>query len=247
MRTSIYALRRRAAVATAVVAVTMTAAACGSSSTSDDDASDTTAKSTTTTVGTLSTDQLNAALLTVADMPPGFVVQPPSEGDAGPQTTVCPNGAEILKQELHDSSSVEFSESETGPIVTQVLSSAPDAEEHFADLKNALDSCVGETWTEDLDGLPATLSLEEVSTVDVGDEAVAYRLTGSSDDGTISLSGDMVYLRNASVVENYIGLSLTQLADPASGAVMFPDVLTAEEFASIIEAGNARVTDVIGA
>jgi hypothetical protein len=132
---------------------------------------------------------------------------------------------------------IEFTQTLMGPFVYQSLISAPDAESHLAELRTAFDTCVGQTWTDDMGGEIMTLSLAEVSTTPVGDSTVGYRLTGSgSISGTgemMGLTADFVLVRNGTVIEMYAGMSV---ATTLGGESLSPS-----EFSSIIETGNGKV------
>ena len=81
-----------------------------------------------------------------------------------------PAVATPLKDEEHQDAQVEFSKSDNGPMFMQKLGAATDAEQHFADTKNVLGSCVGQTRTVDVSSEPMQMTMTEVSGATVGDE-----------------------------------------------------------------------------
>jgi hypothetical protein len=225
-----------------VAALVFSAAACGDSG---DSSKQSAAKSTTTTVVVLSESELTAALLTVADLPPGWAADPSvttttTESDSTDATDfLCPTAAEPFKQEQHDSADVAFSQSETGPFLLQSLTSAPDADQHFDDLKGVLRSCVGTPWTTDLDGESMELKMTDVSAARVGDEVAAVRITGTEASAQVTLAIDFVLVRQGTVLELYGGLS-------AQSPLLQSAPLTASDFATIVATGNRKVVQQLG-
>lgn len=228
--------RRLSALAFAVVLI---ASACSESEKAEETTATTELEATTTTAPrVLDATELDAALLTLGDLPPGWVEMPPEDSES-PTTELCPGGQTPLKQEEHPTAEVSFSQGDYGPIIGQGLASAPDTEAHFDDITQAFDSCIGQTWTEDFDGTTVELTMTEVSSAQVGDETAAYRMSGSDSEGLITLTGDYVVVMNGSVGEVYFGVSIASPMLPTSP-------LDPAEFSTIIETGNAKVDEAIG-
>ena len=105
----------------------------------------------------------------------------------------------------------------------------------MAELRTAFDTCVGETWLDDMGAEPMTLSLTEVSAKPVGDSSVAYRLTGTgtSAGDPVTLTADFVLVRNGTVIQLYGGVSAATLGGVQS--------LSADQFNDIIQTGNDKV------
>jgi hypothetical protein len=234
--------RQVAVAAGLVAALVFGVASCGDSG---DSSKQSAAKSTTTTVAVLSASELSAALLTVTDLPPGWAADPSvttttTESDSTDATDfLCPAAADPLKQERHDSADVAFSQSETGPFLLQSLTSAPDADQHFDDLKGVLRSCVGTPWTSDLDGESMELKMADVSATRVGDEVAAVRITGTEATAQVTLTIDFVLVRQGTVLELYGGVS-------AQSPLMQSAQLTAADLASIVATGNRKVVQQLG-
>lgn len=212
---------------------------CGSSDEGSDEASATTPTTVPVPV-ILDQAQLNGLLLTVGDLPPGWVLTPPEASTGSSTDTLCPDGQATVESEQHPTVETSFAQGETGPFVYQALSSAEDAEAHFADVTQAFDSCLGQTWTEDMDGSPMDVSLNQVSSVQVGDETAAYRLSGSSSEAEVALTADFVLVLNGTVVELYSGISVTS-------PYLSTEQLDPEQFSTIIETANDKVTNEIDA
>ena len=212
---------------------------------SGDSSKQSAAKSTTTTLAVLSESELTAALLTVADLPPGWAADPAvtttttASGSTDATDFLCPAAAEPLKKEQHDSADVAFSQSETGPFLIQSLTSAPDADQHFGDLKGVLRSCVGTPWTSDLDGASMELKMTDVSAAKVGDEVTAVRVTGTEASAEVTLTIDFVLVRQGTVLELYGGVS-------AQSPLMQSAQLTPADFATIVVTGNRKVVQQLG-
>ena len=232
--------RRRLAVAAgALVLATLAISSCGFEITKSSDSDKSPAS--TTTQAPLVTSQLRSALLVVADMPPGWSVDPTSSSgssggsSSGGTDALCPAGSSAARAGEHEAVETAFTESAIGPFLYQSLFSGPDAESHMAELRTAFDTCVGETWLDDMGAEPMTLSLTEVSAKPVGDSSVAYRLTGTgtSAGDPVTLTADFVLVRNGTVIQLYGGVSAATLGGVQS--------LSADQFNDIIQTGNDKV------
>lgn len=228
--------RKARALGVVVAALALGAAACGGSGGS---VSVQEATTTSTTPATLSSSQLQRALLTLSDMPPGWTVDSsPGSSSANASDALCPTGQATIKNETHSEAETSFTQGTTGPFVYQALESAPDASGHMTDFKKAFDSCVGSTWTEDAGGESMTVTLAEVSGAKIGDESASYRLTGQTDVSGVGLTADFVLARNGTVLELYGGMSVTVPGQTTTQ-------LDPQQFASIVTTGNTKVSTAL--
>lgn len=201
-------------------------------------------RSTTTTAAIPSTAELDSALLTTADLPPGWTAEPattttaPESSADSPTDFLCPTAAEPLRQEEHDSVEASFSQSENGPFLYQALIAAPDAEAHMADVETVFASCVGETWTADIDGEPLDMNMVETSAPTAGSESAAYRITGTATNAPLTLSIDFVLIRSGSVIQLYGVIGIQSPLVPTTQ-------LTVQQIAELVDTGDQKVAKVL--
>lgn len=158
----------------------------------------TAAGETTTTEGSIDQSQLDAALLTIEDVPPGYTEY--TDPNADDDSSFCEGSdpteefPEIAKAE------VQFSQGgETGPFIfdSVVLFAPGDAENFMQAVTDALTAC--QTFTQtDSDGTVLDVTLSPISFPSLGDQTLATNLT--IDDGTLSALGDFVFVRNGDTV-----------------------------------------------
>lgn len=180
----------------------------------DSDSNETAGETTTTEqVGTTATtpevldsEQLDAAILEVDLLPPGWVEDPMVLMASVHGGRLCPAGRDELMAETHEGRTAAFARNlDNGPWVEQAISTAPDMEEHFADHKNVATSCVGQTWTENVEGEDVTFSMLDASPSELGDDQAAFRVNMSYPDGYTSVV-EYVMVRSGSVLQEYWGI-----------------------------------------
>lgn len=119
-------------------------------------------------------------------------------------------------------------------MLLQELSSAPDADAHFADVKRVFDSCVGQSWSEDFGGSSVPVTLVEVSGASTGERSMSYRISGTDEASTVTLTIDFTIVGRATVIETYAAVNV-------SSPVLTIGQLSAADFASIVAKGDAKV------
>lgn len=133
-----------------IAALVLVAAACGSTSQTSG------GPATTSVPVALDSAQLHQALLTVDDLPPGWSTTNARDLESRSPLAygqMCANGQATLKKETHDAAAAGFVDSARGALA-QGLVTAPDAEAHVADLRNAFGSCVGQPSPGTVGGTP---------------------------------------------------------------------------------------------
>lgn len=215
------------------VAVMLTTAACGTASpagtTVAADGAATSAAATTTaatapaptTAAALpdSQEALRAALLTTADLPPGFTTDPSvsagtsggmgqieSGPGCGPLMAIF-NG-DMLKQTKGELvAEASFVHNTTGTHVNESLNLAPDEaaiRAQFATWANAATACHRFTVTDG--GAKATYQVATEAVPNVGDERIGVHLTGTVTGLSVPISAHLLTVRRAGLV---VSLSIT--------------------------------------
>jgi hypothetical protein len=225
---------------TATAAVGLTAllalSACGGG-----DADDTASPSPTTaspspteeaSAVVLSEEELEARLLTLDDLPSGFVRSAveddtTTEEDEGPgltsENTECQAFLEAAEDSTAASTASVAFESDEGAFVQEDLESYEDdgAEQSLSSAREGLAACDNVSLAD----TESTLTVQEESFEDYGDETLAARFTGEVDFGdgqTVEFVGHVVSVR---VVNNVINLTVFSFA----GA----DVVDVEELVEV--------------
>lgn len=175
---------------------------CGSSGDSKKPVSRSSSTSTTRPEKVPTAAEVQAALLTVPDLPTGWGTPPPDDSTDNSATSgqICegkqsPFLQSVTKQEAR------FAKGAYLPQLVEVLVATPkqQAITQFAAARALFHSCIGKSWTEtDSQGTQTTFTLGEVSAPKIGDESFGIRLTGSFSMGTITV--DMVFFRSGSIV-----------------------------------------------
>lgn len=166
---------KRALAVGAVVAM-LAVAGCSKSNSSSEDArtSSTTEQTTTTTEATYTTAQLQSKLLSVADLPPGWSV----DNAANEGTSSVPSCFQQLEDVGTDEASEEVEISFQGSsegIPSLMESIGPMTSAEFHDGVDILNGCTDVSF--DVDGVPVTGTIGELSIEGVGDESGAWRMT----------------------------------------------------------------------
>jgi hypothetical protein len=118
---------------------------------------------------------LEAALLTLDDMPSGWTQEPEAETDDESDVTLC--DVEPLDDvEAVDSSSREFSAGDFGPFLHHSVAvyESGQAEQALDAFLEALDAC--DEWTEETEDGPVTWRPRALSFPGLGDDTVAVRI-----------------------------------------------------------------------
>jgi len=227
------------------VLLALTGGACGSkSSTSSGTPGTSGSKPTTTAARVLTAAQLKTAALVAGDLPAGWSPYVSSSTGTATSTgstssssaSLCPAGSDLTKKETHDKAEADFSKSATGPLAFQTIGTAPDAAAHYADMKHSLDSCMGQSWTSTENGESWAYTFESASAPQVGEQSVAYRVTGKAASG-YSMTMDFVLAQRGSVVQLYSGTTLAGVP----GATP----LDAAEFATIAKTGDKKIATAL--
>ena len=141
---------------------------------------------------------LNKALLTLSDMPPGWSpdTQSPDSASDAPSCSPLKDG---LWKHLPQSAEADFSQSDTGPFLLELLAggSADQANTAMQALIKATGQCT--TFTQKTDSGTNTWSLAPLSFPSYGDATYAFRLSITADMG-ISAGGDVVIVRKGGVL-----------------------------------------------
>ncbi len=197
-------------------------------------------ETTTTTAAPSPRSPLDDVLLTLDDLPDGWVVSARAGtdelGTLGPGADfLCPSGEPSVKDEEHGGAGVSFMQPDapTATILVEVLTSAPDAEEHMADIRSTFDSCLGQTWTSQIAGDEVEVALTATSPETVGDETFGYRMDLEATEGPNELTFDWVFVRNGDVVELWCATLSSEL--------------DASLFTDLVRAGDAKVTEAAAA
>lgn len=233
-RRAVGARTHRRHFAVLLTAVVLVAAACGGG---DEDAGPTTTqRSTTTTVAVLDEAQLRSALLTLADLPPGWTAEttttstPGDSSGDGLSEALCPAAKEAFSDDQHESAMASFTQGESGPSFLQMIGAAEDAGKHFDELNGAFSACAGTRWTVDQGGEPFEFTMAEVSAPSVGDRSAAYRLTSTATTAPVTVVMDFVLVEQGATVTVFGSMNL-------QGAGVTANQLTPEQFATIVTTG----------
>ncbi|MFZ4434483.1 MAG: hypothetical protein ACOYOQ_14920 [Microthrixaceae bacterium] len=235
------AARRGGAAALVVVALASTA--CGGGTKAAEPT--TTKRPTTTTLVVLDQAKLDAALLTLADLPPGWTAESttttaPAGGSGNdPAEFLCPAGRTAFSADEHDAATATFTQGDAGPNLLEEVSSAEDATKHFDEVKGAFASCVGQRWTEVTDGEPTEFTLAEVSTPPTGEQSAAYRLTGTAASMPLTIVVDFVITQQGTVVAVF---GSTNVQSPMLTVNQF----TPEQFAQVVATGMTKIEQQAG-
>lgn len=225
-------LGRRSMIFVSAV-VLVSAAACGSSG-SEANGPALTSPPVTSPPPVLTVGELTDTLLTITDLPPGWSKSPVDTSGSGSAQFLCPLGATADRTESHPTAYVMFQQSEMGPLLVQELSSAPDAEAHFADAQRVFDSCVSQTWDEDFGGTSVPVTMTQVSGATAGERSISYRISGTDSSGEVSLTMDFTLVTRSTVLEMYAVMNL-------SSPYLTIAQMTPAEFSGVVAKGDAKV------
>jgi len=185
----------------APLAILLLLVGCGSDDDSDradtlEETTSTTAANDTTTTseaegaesGPVTQEALNAALLTVDDLPSGSAVSPPSEDEE--DDDFCEEAPQYRQPVME--AEVEFQESDFGPFAFEAIGTYDDASAYMDEIRAAVEACRDFTETDE-DGSESKGSFQPLSFPKFGKETFATRLSGEG--GGFPFSGDIVIVR----------------------------------------------------
>jgi hypothetical protein len=224
-------LLRRRILAAVAGTMLLVVAGCGSSGSSSGPVSTAT---TTTVAPVLTAGQLTDALLTISELPPGWSKTSSSSDSSGSSSFLCPAGVTAERTEIHPTADAMFQQSDMGPMLLQELSSAPDADAHFADVKRVFESCAGQSWLEDFGGSSVPVTMVEVSGASAGERSITYRNSGTDAASTVTLTIDFTIVGRSTAIEMYAAVNV-------SSPVLTIAQLSPADFASIVAKGDAKV------
>ena len=184
---------------------------------------------------------LEAALLTVADMPPGWKGSGESSGTRSQAKAgswadwFCASAVSAVGADTTPVTGASFDSPPLFfPSLSQWLISVPDADEMWLSTRQAFDSCLGQTWRGDVLSIPDID--DRVPAPAVGDEAIAYRVAdnppGNSPPGSYPSYTNVVLARRGSVIEFYVGHEFGDY-----GEMTFPP----GQFDEIVTTGDSKV------
>lgn len=193
-------------VAASLVLLVAPLAACG---TDDDEPERTDAsaeEATTTTGAAVRPVDPRAALLTLDDLPPGYAVDDSGSSDEDSPSGGCEELESMDESAADDARTAEvaFTGGEGGPFVFHAVGDQDEgtAAREFDNFRAAIRKPQCRTFQEtDEQGRTVTWTVEPISTVRVGDDTVAFRITGRA--GAFNITFDFAVERigdNVSVV-----------------------------------------------
>lgn len=150
-----------------------------------------------------SQDQLQAALLTVDDLPPGWAAVQPGSGSTS--DTAC--GTTAFSQQSTAAVEADFQRGQLGPSLAETIDAFPPGEGQpvFDGIAAAASACQSFPITV-ADGTMVTAYLApDVSFATLGHESAAYTLTVTG--APVPIAGEFVLIR---VGDNIITLSIAQ-------------------------------------
>ena len=237
---------RRAVAAMSVVSLVVFAVACGSERGSSSSTSAPNGAAAPYT--TVPDDQLRSMLLTTEDLPAGWADVPSSTTDtaaatmADPTADICPEAAKLVKEEEHATVNASFAQYRAGPYFLEALSSAPDADQHLANIDAAMATCVGHTWTTETSGVTLEMNMKESDALHVGDQSSGYEVMGTGEDAgvTATIGFELAFVRRGGIVEQYAGIS-------AAASTSQESTLNPKQFTEMVASGDQKVAAGPGA
>ena len=138
---------------------------------------------TTTTAAPFTHVNPQAALLTLEDLPAGYAVVPPGSADEDTPFGGCPELASLDESAADDERSAEvaFAGGEAGPLVFHAVGDQDEgtAAQEFENFRAAVRKPECRTFQETDDrGQSATWTVELTSSARVGDDTLAFRISG---------------------------------------------------------------------
>jgi hypothetical protein len=171
----------------------------------------------------------------LSDLPPGWTLtESDDDGSTGLDEDLCPTAGSPPSGADLPSAQIQFAMADPVPVVIQALGSARDPDVSFDDMVAVFDACVGQTWPDDFDGAPATMTMMKVSGPTVGDRSASFRMVGTAEDVPVSITVDFTVVARATVLELYGSAN-------ASSPVASFQHLSADDFADIVARGDAKV------
>lgn len=181
--------------------------------------------------GALSDDQLAGLLLTVEDLPPGFVADDSDSGgeDADPDELDVTSGNEacgdfvaqddVIDLEAQGEAAAEFTGGELGPFVSHEIksyASADELERGFSALSDLIAACAGERLTMRDEDYSMDLVLGEGTFAALGDRTASISIEGSMVEFGLAIRGEFVVVQSANQVSLFSVLSFNEAGLPAA-------------------------------
>ena len=170
-------------VAASLVLVTAPLTACGA----DDDEPERTdaaaaGNTTTTTEAPARHVDPRDALFTLDDLPKGYTVVPPGDAEGDTPFGGCPELADLDESAADDQRTVEvaFTGGQAGPLLFHAVGDQDEgtAAQEFENFRAAIRKPECRTFQETDRGLTSTWTVEPISSIRVGDDTLAFRLSG---------------------------------------------------------------------
>jgi hypothetical protein len=141
--------------------------------------------------------RLHAALLTLADMPPGWTTTDPSPGSGAASADFC--GVPSVESQELGKVEADFQGGQLGPFFTEELAQIKPgvAKSQLDALAQALPGCQPQTETQD-DGSALTYRVSPLAFPTLGEQTVAVRL--KVDGSLLPIEGDAVFIRRANSI-----------------------------------------------
>ena len=186
-----------------------------------------------------SESELSRMLLTEADL--AYDWSEISQSGSSSESVFCADMDDALesidrKYSNSNDVSAHFSKSDSGPLITEGLIS-PSSSKYYSEVKFAVRSCLGKSWTvQSSDGV-FDIEMLEVSLPKFGDESFAVKLSvsGQFGDGYVWVIVSQVNSINAFFI--ITELTYTAFGGRTSGASRVSN----DEVASIVRAGVERI------
>jgi hypothetical protein len=180
----------------ALVALALVGAGCGDSDSND--AADDTSTTSTTARPAPTQAEATAALLTAADLPGGWKVEPSGEGDS--DDAPCAQLRTLDEQKAAAEASIEFAPGENGPAVEHevlLFADVATAERYMTQAEQAVAACKSFAQDDpDIGKLTGTFTVS--SSPGLGDASLAASMSGKATGFT--LSGEIIAVRKGRAI-----------------------------------------------
>lgn len=152
-----------------------------------------------------------AALLSLGDLPSGFVTRPLTSRNLPGDLTGCPALERLMDGDARPQAQVEFFDPPLGPWIDEAIVRPAEPATMTRRIATALNGCGEVSVTEE--GHTVRLAVASATAPQVGDEAHAYRATGQLHG--IGLEMDVLLVRTGRSVLLLTNASLAGAVDPA--------------------------------
>jgi hypothetical protein len=171
--------------------------------------------------------QLETAALALSDLPTGW-----TEGSIDLRDDLGEDRSARAMEEI-DAAIRDFEMGDPVPSLVQALMAAADAEQRFATATGIYRSVSGEAWDEELEGVPATLRLEEIAGERLGDESCWFRLDAVLGGGSV-LAFRVAIVRRGPVMSFF---QLVNATTPGESFAMVPP----EAFTDVVATADRKL------